>query len=173
MSGPTPHQQALQQHVAAFARRHGYEEAPVTVADLGDETFGLLETRSAVYLFSLPHDGTLVDVMSLYGESAVLVFLALAKLLNNGRLRVNLRGLVPQEHRHRFDEMTPRRGSDEIPAEVLRITTAAEVEGEQEVDGRWIAEITDLPGCMVYGDTEGEAVTECKRLASDVEGEVA
>ncbi len=77
---PTTHQQALQAHVAAFAKRHGYEADPVTVADLGDETFGLLETRSAVYLFSLPHDSPHVDVMSLYGESATLALLALTRL---------------------------------------------------------------------------------------------
>ena len=31
------------------------------------------------------------------------------------------------------------------------------VEIEQEEDGRWLAEITDLPGVMVYGRTRQEA----------------
>ena len=33
-----------------------------------------------------------------------------------------------------------------------------EVEIEQESDGRWLAEVTDLPGVMTYGATQDEAL---------------
>ncbi len=39
------------------------------------------------------------------------------------------------------------------------------VEIEQEEDGRWIAEVPDLPGVMVYGPTRGEALSKVKALA--------
>lgn len=39
------------------------------------------------------------------------------------------------------------------------------LEVEQEVDGRWIAEITDLPGVMSYGQTLEEAMARTEALA--------
>ena len=39
------------------------------------------------------------------------------------------------------------------------------IEIEQEVDGRWIAEIPDLPGVICYGKTRDEAVANAKALA--------
>ena len=39
------------------------------------------------------------------------------------------------------------------------------IEIEQEVDGRWIAEISDLPGVMTYGETRSEAIAKVKALA--------
>jgi len=39
------------------------------------------------------------------------------------------------------------------------------IETEREVDGRWIAEVTELPGALVYGATEKEAVARVKALA--------
>lgn len=39
------------------------------------------------------------------------------------------------------------------------------VEIEKEVDGRWIAEVTDLPGVMVYGSSKDDALTKVKTLA--------
>ena len=39
------------------------------------------------------------------------------------------------------------------------------IETEQETDGRWIAEIPTLPGCMVYGATETEARIKVRALA--------
>lgn len=39
------------------------------------------------------------------------------------------------------------------------------IETEQEDDGRWIAEIPDLPGVMVYGASRDEAVSRVKALA--------
>jgi predicted RNase H-like HicB family nuclease len=39
------------------------------------------------------------------------------------------------------------------------------VEIDREEDGRWIAEIPDLPGVMVYASTQAEAVSKAKALA--------
>ena len=39
------------------------------------------------------------------------------------------------------------------------------VEVEQEADGRWIAEVADLPGVMVYGPTRQDAITRAQALA--------
>jgi predicted RNase H-like HicB family nuclease len=39
------------------------------------------------------------------------------------------------------------------------------IEIEQEEDGRWLSEIPDLPGVMVYGPTREEAVARVKALA--------
>lgn len=35
---------------------------------------------------------------------------------------------------------------------------------EREEDGRWIAEIPDLPGVMVYGDTRKQAISKAQAL---------
>ncbi len=40
-----------------------------------------------------------------------------------------------------------------------------QIEIEREADGRWLAEIPDLPGVMVYGQTKAEAVAKVKALA--------
>ena len=37
-------------------------------------------------------------------------------------------------------------------------------ETEREVDGRWIAEIVDLPGVMAYGQTKDEAMAHAAAL---------
>lgn len=39
------------------------------------------------------------------------------------------------------------------------------IELEQEDDGRWIAEIDELDGVLVYGDTKEEAIRNVKTLA--------
>ena len=39
------------------------------------------------------------------------------------------------------------------------------VETEREVDGRWIAEVPQLPGVMVYGGTREAAITQAEVLA--------
>jgi len=39
------------------------------------------------------------------------------------------------------------------------------IEIEREEDGRWIAEIPDLPGVMVYGDSWNEAISKAEALA--------
>jgi len=40
-----------------------------------------------------------------------------------------------------------------------------EIELDREADGRWIAEITSLPGAMAYGKTKPEAVAKVKAIA--------
>jgi predicted RNase H-like HicB family nuclease len=44
------------------------------------------------------------------------------------------------------------------------------IEFEQEEDGRWIAEIPELPGVMAYGATKGEAEAAVEALALRVIG---
>jgi predicted RNase H-like HicB family nuclease len=39
------------------------------------------------------------------------------------------------------------------------------IEIEREEDGRWIAEIPDLPGVVVYGDSRNEAISKAEALA--------
>jgi predicted RNase H-like HicB family nuclease len=39
------------------------------------------------------------------------------------------------------------------------------IEIEQEQDGRWIAEVPDLPGVMVYGVTRDDAISKAETLA--------
>jgi predicted RNase H-like HicB family nuclease len=39
------------------------------------------------------------------------------------------------------------------------------IEIEQEEDGRWIAEIPEIPGAMTYGQTSQQAVISVKSLA--------
>ena len=45
------------------------------------------------------------------------------------------------------------------------------IEIEQEEDGRWIAEVPELPGAMTYGATRQEAIdrvqTICLRVLAD------
>jgi predicted RNase H-like HicB family nuclease len=36
---------------------------------------------------------------------------------------------------------------------------------EQEVDGRWIAEVVELPGVLAYGASQDEAVARAQALA--------
>lgn len=39
------------------------------------------------------------------------------------------------------------------------------IELEQEDDGRWIADVPDLPGVLVYGQTRDEAIARVQSLA--------
>jgi predicted RNase H-like HicB family nuclease len=39
------------------------------------------------------------------------------------------------------------------------------IEIEREEDGRWIAEVSDLPGVLAYGKTRGEAIAKVEALA--------
>ena len=45
------------------------------------------------------------------------------------------------------------------------------VETEQEVDGRWIAEVLEIPGVMKYGKTREEAIAQAEALALRVVAE--
>jgi predicted RNase H-like HicB family nuclease len=39
------------------------------------------------------------------------------------------------------------------------------IEVEQEDDGRWLAEVPELPGVLVYGQTRTEAIDRVQALA--------
>lgn len=45
------------------------------------------------------------------------------------------------------------------------------IKNEQEADGRWIAEIEDLPGVLAYGATKDEAIVKAEALALRVVAE--
>ena len=45
------------------------------------------------------------------------------------------------------------------------------IDFEQETDGRWLAEIDDLPGVIVYGSTKLEAMAKVQALALRVVAE--
>ena len=39
------------------------------------------------------------------------------------------------------------------------------VEFEREDDGRWLAEVLELPGVLAYGETSDEAIAKAQALA--------
>jgi len=39
------------------------------------------------------------------------------------------------------------------------------VEYEREADGRWMAEVIELPGALAYGGTENEAIAKAQAFA--------
>ena len=45
------------------------------------------------------------------------------------------------------------------------------IETEQEVDGRWIAEVNEIPGVMKYGKSREEAIAQAEALALRVVAE--
>ena len=45
------------------------------------------------------------------------------------------------------------------------------VETEQETDGRWFAEVVELPGVLAYGSRQEEAVSRVQALALRVAAE--
>ena len=47
------------------------------------------------------------------------------------------------------------------------------IETEQEEDGRWIAEVVEIPGAMSYGSTSDEAIARVQALALRVLAETA
>jgi predicted RNase H-like HicB family nuclease len=47
------------------------------------------------------------------------------------------------------------------PTDALELTIVL----ERETDGRWIAEVPELPGVLAYGATEAEAVAQVKAIA--------
>ena len=42
---------------------------------------------------------------------------------------------------------------------------ALKVETEQEEDGRWLAEVVELPGVLAYGETQEAALSKVQALA--------
>ena len=47
------------------------------------------------------------------------------------------------------------------------MTTAATftIETELEVDGRWIADVIEIPGAMAYGSTQEQAIAKAQAIA--------
>ena len=45
------------------------------------------------------------------------------------------------------------------------MATTFTIETELEEDGRWIAEVMEIPGAMVYGATTEEAIAKVQALA--------
>ena len=45
------------------------------------------------------------------------------------------------------------------------------VETEREDDGRWLAEVLELPGVLAYGESEGAALSRVQALALRVVAE--
>ena len=43
---------------------------------------------------------------------------------------------------------------------------AFKVETEQEEDGRWLAEVVELPGVLAYGETQEAVLSKVRRLLS-------
>ena len=39
------------------------------------------------------------------------------------------------------------------------------IEYEQEEDGRWIAEVLELPGVLIYGESRAAAITQIRALS--------
>lgn len=39
------------------------------------------------------------------------------------------------------------------------------IEVERETDGRWIAEVLELPGCLAYGKDREDALAKAKAVA--------
>ena len=59
--------------------------------------------------------------------------------------------------------MTRPRPSHTIPNEASALNF--KIEFERETDGRWIAEIAELPGVLAYGATKDEAEAAVEALA--------
>jgi len=51
------------------------------------------------------------------------------------------------------------------PNVTARAAQTFRVEFARENDGRWIADIPDLPGVMAYGETKEEALSKAQALA--------
>ena len=39
------------------------------------------------------------------------------------------------------------------------------IETEKEVDGRWIADVIEIPGAMAYGRTQEQAIAKAQAIA--------
>jgi predicted RNase H-like HicB family nuclease len=49
-----------------------------------------------------------------------------------------------------------------------QLSTDFEIELDREDDGRWIAEVLELPGVLAYGVSQEEAIAKVKALALHV-----
>jgi predicted RNase H-like HicB family nuclease/predicted transcriptional regulator len=69
-----------------------------------------------------------------------------------------------------LDRDSVKRGRAKSPPVVKGVTrynglARFTVEIDRETDGRWIADVPELPGVMTYGATEAEAIAKCQALA--------
>jgi predicted RNase H-like HicB family nuclease len=55
-------------------------------------------------------------------------------------------------------------GLDEAYNELMELS----IEIDREDDGRWIAEVLEIPGVMTYGSTREDAISNTERLAIEV-----
>ncbi|MCY7393663.1 MAG: type II toxin-antitoxin system HicB family antitoxin [Leptolyngbyaceae cyanobacterium CAN_BIN12] len=46
-----------------------------------------------------------------------------------------------------------------------QISTHFTIETEQEEDGRWIAEVLEIPGVLAYGENQQQAIAHVQALA--------
>lgn len=53
------------------------------------------------------------------------------------------------------------------------MSTSFTIETEREEDGRWIAEVVEIPGAMAYGSTSDETIAKVQALALRVLAENA
>jgi predicted RNase H-like HicB family nuclease len=63
----------------------------------------------------------------------------------------------------RVQRVAGLRHSTRATVDVMSVTFRVELDREE--DGRWIAEIPDLPGVLCYGATRDEAVAHVQALA--------
>ena len=69
---------------------------------------------------------------------------------------------------------TPRKGVKMASAAVQHVMERlVKIEFDREEDGRWIAEVPELSGVIVYGDTKDEARLKVQALALRVLADVA
>ena len=52
-----------------------------------------------------------------------------------------------------------------VPFRMIELGVTFSIETERETDGRWIAEVVEIPGAMVYGSTQEEAIQRVQALA--------
>jgi len=62
----------------------------------------------------------------------------------------------------RIDDLSESFPAIDVGVEIFMPLT---IEVEQEEDGRWLAEVPDIPGVLVYGQTRAEVVERVQALA--------
>ena len=45
------------------------------------------------------------------------------------------------------------------------MNTVFTIEIEEEVDGRWIADVVEIPGALAYGSTQQQAIAKAQAIA--------
>jgi predicted RNase H-like HicB family nuclease len=81
-----------------------------------------------------------------------------------GKMKGEWGGWVLENGKNRL--LTTLHASNTImPTRETDTTLEFHIEIDREEDGRWIAEIPDLPGVLAYGDTKQEAIAGAEALA--------